>query len=155
MPSLPAFLRYVSLAAVCGVWVASPVAAGGTAVSGSSLAVTISGIKSSKGVIRLALCPPAAGFPECKGRTVKAADLTISGGKAHAVLSGLAPGTYAISVFHDANGNGKLDTFAGIPREGYGFSANPGFKPRAPRFDEAKISLDGDLVTEIRMRYIL
>ncbi|PKB26003.1 uncharacterized protein (DUF2141 family) [Novosphingobium kunmingense] len=151
MPLNSRTLLIAASLAVAGV----PALAGGSAAGGASLAVTISGIKSSKGVIRLAVCPPAAGFPECKGHMVKAADLAIDKGKAHAVFSGLAPGSYAISVFHDANGNGRLDTFAGIPREGYGFSANPGFKPRAPRFDEAKIDLDGDAATEIRMRYIL
>lgn len=145
----------VFLVPLLGLAVAAPGVAGGVHAGEASLTVTISGIKSSKGVIRLAVCPPAAGFPECKGRTVKAADLTISHGKAHTVLSGLAPGSYAISVFHDANANGKLDTFAGIPREGYGFSANPGFKPRAPRFEEAQIDLKGDEATEIRLRYIL
>jgi len=34
-------------------------------------------------------------------------------------------GKYAVSVFHDENSNGKLDTnFLGIPREGVGASNN-------------------------------
>ena len=36
---------------------------------------------------------------------------------------GLPAGTYAISLFQDENGNGKLDTAVfGIPTEKYGFS---------------------------------
>lgn len=147
--------RRAFLVPLLGLAAAAPGVAGGVNAGDASLTVTVSGIKSSKGVIRLAVCPPAAGFPECKGRSVKSADLAISQGMAHTVLSGLAPGTYAISVFHDANTNGKLDTFAGIPREGYGFSANPGFKPRAPRFEEAEIEVKGEEATEIRLRYIL
>lgn len=151
MPILP---RLFAVTAMC--LLSEPAAfAGGSVTGGASLAVSISGIKSPKGIIRLALCPPGAGFPECKGQAVRAADLAIADGKAHVVISGLAPGAYAVCVFHDANGNGKLDTFAGIPREGYGFSANPGFKPRAPRFEEAEIRVDSDTATEIRMRYIL
>ena len=121
----------------------------------ASLEVTITGIKSDKGVIRLALCPPAAGFPDCKSKVVRTAALTIVGGAARTTLIGLAPGSYAVSVFHDANANAKLDTFAGIPKEGYGFSRNPSFKPRAPKFNEAEILVSGAVSTKIRLRYIL
>ena len=63
---------------------------------------------------------------------------------------------YAVAVIHDENGNAKLDTFAGIPKEGFGFSRNPaiGFGP--PRFAAARFTLDGDGGAErIRLRYIL
>lgn len=125
------------------------------AVGLASLDVTITGIKTDKGVIRLALCPPQAGFPDCKSRVVRSAALTIAGGTARTTLTGLAPGSYAVSVFHDANTNAKLDTFAGIPKEGYGFSRNPSFKPRAPKFSEAEISVSGAASTKITLRYIL
>lgn len=121
----------------------------------ASLAVTITGIKNSKGVVRLALCPPDAGFPDCKTKVVRTASLPIAGGGATTTLTGLAPGRYAVSVFHDANSNGKLDTFAGIPKEGYGFSRNPGFKPRAPRFAEAEVDVAGTSTAAIKLRYIL
>ena len=121
----------------------------------ASLDVTIAGIKTDKGVVRLALCPPQAGFPDCKSRVVRSAALTIAGGTARTTLTGLAPGSYAVSVFHDANANAKLDTFAGIPKEGYGFSRNPSFKPRAPKFSEAEITVSGAVSTKITLRYIL
>jgi uncharacterized protein (DUF2141 family) len=42
---------------------------------------------------------------------------------------GVAPNTYAVSVFHDENSNGKLDTnFMGIPREGVGASNGARFQ---------------------------
>lgn len=113
------------------------------------------GIKSAKGVIRLAVCPPQAGFPDCKTKEVRTASLPIANGTARIVLTGLAPGSYAVSVFHDANANSKLDTFMGIPKEGYGFSRNPAFKPRAPRFAEAQIDLSGSASTVINLRYLL
>ena len=121
----------------------------------ASLDVTITGIKTDKGVIRLALCPPQAGFPDCKSLVVRTAALTIAGGTARTRLTGLAPANYAVSVFHDANANAKLDTFAGIPKEGYGFSRNPSFKPRAPKFSEAEITVSGAASTNITLRYIL
>ena len=122
---------------------------------GSALHITVTGVNSAKGVIRVALCPPQAGFPDCKTGAVRSASLAIKDGQAETEFAGLAPGTYAVSVFHDANGNGKLDRFAGIPKEGYGFSRNPGFKPRAPRFSEAEITLTGRAAAVVKLRYIL
>lgn len=145
--------RFTPLAALIMLAGANPGLAESPATA--SLAVTVTGIKNGKGVIRLALCPPDAGFPDCKTKVVRTASLTISGGTASTTLTGLAPGRYAVSVFHDANSNGKLDTFAGIPKEGYGFSRNPGFKPRAPKFAEAEVQVDGASSATIKLRYIL
>lgn len=131
------------------------VRAEGAAQGDVTLDVTISGLKSDKGVVRLAICPPQAGFPDCKSHAVRSAAVGIVNDQARVIVTGLAPGTYAVSVFHDANDNGKLDTFVGIPREGYGFSGNPPFRPRAPRFDEAEMNVAGKAATTIRMRYIL
>lgn len=147
--------RLAIFALVAGV--AVPASAQHTPAPGETvtLDVTVSGIKSAKGVIRLALCPPGAGFPDCRDRTVRSVSLPIDKGSARTVLTGLAPGTYAVSVFHDANANSKLDTFMGIPKEGYGFSRNPGFKPRAPRFDEAEIAVKANAAVTIQLRYLL
>ena len=67
----------------------------------------------------------------------------------------LPAGQYALAIVHDENGNNKLDTFAGIPKEGYGFSRNPGFKPRAPKFAEAEVQVQGASTAAIKLRYIL
>lgn len=121
----------------------------------ASLEVTVTGIKNAKGVIQLAICPPNAGFPDCKGKVVRSAKLTIVNGQAYGRFDGLPTGSYAVSVFHDVNSNAKLDTFAGIPKEGYGFSRNPGFKPRAPKFAEAEVVVQGAAKTTIKLRYLL
>jgi uncharacterized protein (DUF2141 family) len=121
----------------------------------AALKITVTGIGSAKGLVRVALCPPQAGFPDCKARVVRSASLPIKAGQAEAEFEGLAPGTYAVSVFHDENSNGKLDRFMGIPKEGYGFSRNPGFKPRAPKFSEAEITVTGRAAVVIKLRYIL
>ncbi len=121
----------------------------------ATLDVTVTGVRSSKGNVRLAICPPNAGFPDCGARAVRTATLTIENGQARAQFTGLTPGTYAISVFHDANGNGKLDTFLGIPKDGYGFSRNPPFRPRAPRFDETVITVEGRTTATISLRYLM
>lgn len=121
----------------------------------ATLEVTIDGAKSSKGTILLALCPPDSGFPDCKRRAVRSASLQVTNGSASIRFSDLPAGNYAVSLFHDANGNSKLDTFLGIPREGFGFSRNPPVRPRAPRFDEAVIQVGAGTSTRIALRHIL
>ncbi len=145
-------LRFPLLAAAL-VLVSAPLRA--EPASPASLEIAVTGAKSNKGVIRIALCPAGAKFPDCGDKAARTLSVPLSGGGARVTLSGLAPGSYGVSVFHDANANGKLDTFAGIPREGYGFSRNPPFRPRAPRFAEAEITVSGETRAAIALRYIL
>jgi uncharacterized protein (DUF2141 family) len=52
-------------------------------------------------------------------------------------FSGLAPGWYAVALYHDEDDNGKMNSgIFGIPLEPYGLSNN--FRPRMsyPRFDQ-------------------
>ena len=65
------------------------------------------------------------------------------------------PGTYAVAVYHDENGNEKFDkTWIGLPDEGYGISNNPTILLSAPAFDEAKFeALEGSTVIDINVSY--
>ncbi|HEV2566150.1 MAG TPA: DUF2141 domain-containing protein [Microvirga sp.] len=54
-------------------------------------------------------------------------------------IQNVKPGSYAIAVFHDINGNGKLDrSFIGLPNEPYGFSNDVG-RRGPPSFEAARI----------------
>lgn len=65
----------------------------------------------------------------------------IKNGKATVVLTDVPAGTYAISCFHDENGNNLLDRDPqGIPTENYGLSKNPE-KGGYPQFDNAKFTV--------------
>jgi len=56
----------------------------------------------------------------------------------------IPPGTYAITVIHDENTDGKLDTnWLGIPKEGYGFSNDVKALLGAPPFSAASFQYDG------------
>lgn len=103
----------------------------------------------------MCIAPAPSVFPDCRhgGGAIKRS-IPASAGQLR--VTGLAPGDYAVAVIHDANGNGKLDTMMGIPREGFGFSRNPaiGFGP--PRFTAAQFPLTGGSDRqEVRMRYLL
>lgn len=70
-------------------------------------------------------------------------------------IEGLPPGTYAMAVMHDENANRRLDTFAGVPTEGFGFSRNPAVRFGPPRFDAARFAVGGEAtVQQVRMRYL-
>lgn len=56
-----------------------------------------------------------------------------------------AAGRYAVAIFQDKNGNGKLDTnFMGIPNEPFGFSNIKSFPMGTPKFKNAAIDIDKD-----------
>ena len=63
----------------------------------------------------------------------------------------LPPGSYALSVFQDMNGNRKLDTnFIGIPTESSGSSNDAPAKWSAPKFKDALFTV-GDTPIELRI----
>ncbi|NPA46730.1 MAG: DUF2141 domain-containing protein [Chlorobi bacterium] len=54
----------------------------------------------------------------------------------------LPPGEYAVALFLDENGNGRIDrNFLGIPTEPYALSGHPRFHFGPPRFEECKINV--------------
>ena len=54
----------------------------------------------------------------------------------------LPEGDYAFAIYHDANGNGKMDTnLMGIPTEDYAFSNNAIGKMGPPDYTKAKFAL--------------
>jgi len=65
-------------------------------------------------------------------------------------------GDYAISLFHDENANGKLDTVMMIPKEGFGFSRDARVVFGPPRFAAAAFRVgSAPLSQHIRLRYFL
>lgn len=67
------------------------------------------------------------------------------------VFENLPYGIYAVSVIHDENENGELDTFLMIPTEPYGFSNNAMGKFGPPSFEQTKIDFKGDMSIEIKL----
>ncbi len=95
-------------------------------------------------------------FPDCQGdprayrMTLPAAQLS----QMH--FEGLPSGDYAIALIHDENGNNKLDTFMGIPREGFGFSRNPAIRFGPPKFASARFAVTSGTVDEsVHVKYLL
>ena len=120
-----------------------------------SLDVTLDKVRSAKGLMRVCLTADPANFPNCVDDR-DAVTRTIPAGQHHFRFAALPPGDYAVAVIHDENGNARLDTFAGIPKEGFGFSRNPPIRFGPPRFAAARFTLAGDAEQQqVTMRYIL
>lgn len=120
-----------------------------------TLEVTVEDLRSDKGVLRICVTAQSAHFPNC-GRDPHAITRTVPAGEHLIRFDGLAPGSYAVSIIHDANDNAKLDTLMGIPREGFGFSRNPFIAFGPPRFSAARFQLNpGESEQTVRMRYML
>ena len=99
------------------------------------------GVRSDKGAVKCALFPSSAGFPRSPRITTTAA---IRDGRAVCVFAARPAGAYAVAVFHDENGNGKLDTnLVGAPKEGIGFSNDARAKLAPPPFEAARFAHAG------------
>jgi uncharacterized protein (DUF2141 family) len=116
------------------------------------LNVVVIGIKEAKGNIRVGLFDKEENFLKkvVKGKTVK-----VDQDKITVAFEGVPPGEYAVSVIHDANENGELDSnFMGIPQEGFGFGNNAMGTFGPPSFEKAKIAWVGkDTSIEIKLKY--
>jgi uncharacterized protein (DUF2141 family) len=70
------------------------------------------------------------------------------------VFPSVASGTYAVALFHDENGDGKLDkNLIGLPAEGVGVSNNKFRSFGPPRWEDAKFAFNADLVLDVTLRY--
>jgi|GEM_PF-3310574 len=111
------------------------------------LQIEVNGLPSDEGRCMIAIYRDAFGFNQVD-YAVQKQSVVISGGHANALFSGLAAGTYAIAVYHDANDNGMLDrNILGIPTEVYAFSNDARGKRGPPTFEQAMIKY-GDSQTK-------
>ncbi len=114
------------------------------AAKAGGIKVEVTGIRNDKGQLGCSLWSGPQGFPRDSSHKLRRVFEPIHGNRGECVFGGVPAGDYAVSVFHDENGNGKFDSnFMGYPLEGYGFSNNvkPQFKD--PSFDETKFHYDG------------
>lgn len=120
-----------------------------------SLTIDVSGVKERKGKLQVALFNSPDGFPG-KAKPYRAEVLNITANnQLQVVFKNLPPGDYAVAVYHDKNGNGKLDkNLVGMPVEDYGFSNDTrGTRLGAPSFEDTKVPLteaDAQVAIEVR-----
>ena len=113
----------------------------GQSVQKGTIIVEITGIEDKGGIMTVGLYKETdkfLGIPSF-GEEIKITDESTISLK----FENIPFGSYAISIYHDLNENGELDSnFIGIPKEPIGFSKNyfPKFGP--PKFKNAAFELD-------------
>jgi uncharacterized protein (DUF2141 family) len=112
----------------------------------NTIEVQIINFASDKGVAQIGLFNAESSFLDkvYKGKEVKIKDQ-----KAVAIFTDIPDGTFAISVFHDKNEDGKLNTILGIPTENYGASNNAPSNFAPPKWKDAKFEVrNGEIVKQ-------
>ncbi len=102
--------------------------------------LNIQNIENEKGTLRIGLFKESDKFLD---EASWSQDIVVNGlEKIEIDFKNIPFGTYAISIYHDLDDNGKLDTnFIGIPKEPVGFSNDHQPKMGPPKFNGAKFEL--------------
>ena len=109
------------------------------AAHAGDLTIRIDDVKTAQGQLMVALYDSADGFLK---RTLKTGAVPAVAGGATVVFRDVPAGDYGVALYHDANGNGKMDRNAiGMPVEDYAFSNNAIGNMGPPSFEQAKFTV--------------
>lgn len=141
------FWQFVGL--MCSCWVGFT-----TPAEQTEIRVTVTGVSKQKGEILAALFLGESGFPGDASKAFRTAKASAQNGQAQLLFEKVPAGTYAIALFHDANGDGVLNTnMMGIPKEGYGFSNNAKNLFSGPSYKQAAFKHQHQTHISITVRY--
>lgn len=119
------------------------------------VSATVTGLRSVKGQVLACLTQRTARFPNCEHDPEARKLIVPARAQVELDFGPIAPGTYAIALVHDENGNGRLDKRLIMPAEGFGFSRNAPVRFGPPSFASAAFTINGqDEHQAIRMRYL-
>lgn len=124
------------------------------AVKTGRIVVLVEGLRSDKGSVRAALFTSPQGFPKRSEAAKAKVKADIKNGKARIIFDGIPYASYAVSLFHDEDGSGRLETnWLGIPKEGYGIS-NDAVSSLGADYAKALFKLDApERELTIKVRY--
>ena len=122
--------------------------------NGPAVSVTVTGIKSSTGRMRVQLYRGTKADWLQSGRWLYRIEVPARAGAMSFCLPAPSPGSYAVAVRHDVNGNGKTD----LSKDGGGMSNNPSINLLnlgKPSYTKTAFAVgDGVKAISIRMRYM-
>ena len=117
--------------------------------------VSVAGLRSDRGTLRACMTRAPAHFPDCSGDP-NAITSSVPAGAKFIRFASVPQGNWALSVLHDENGNGKLDKFLGVPKEGIAFSRNPTLLMGPPAFKSVSMAVGPDGVrAQVKVQYLL
>lgn len=127
---------------------AAPVAESGT------VTFHVTNLRNARGRVHVDLCPQVNFLKDnCPYAASAAAETPVT----TVVIRGVVPGRYAAQLFHDENGNDRMDRgLFGIPKEGFAFSRDAPIHMSPPKWDEAQFTFPGGTQSmQVKMRYFL
>ena len=145
-------LTIVSLALV-GVFAAA-MPAGAETVKGN-LTVVVTGMKKTGGKVYIGLINSKATFlTKNQRRMFRGVARPIKNKRVVHVFRNIPAAYYALQVYHDENGNGKMDTnFVGLPTEPVGFSNKARIRFGPPAYKDARFRFKGGKASHrVRLR---
>lgn len=121
----------------------------------TGLDVALTGLRNTRGVLRICLSRNPSYFPDCSGDP-QARKLSLPAAARAVHFDDLPEGTYAFTAVHDENNDGVLNTMLGIPREGFAFSNNPPIRFGAPSYASVRFTIGAQRGNiSVRFRYLL
>jgi uncharacterized protein (DUF2141 family) len=121
------------------------------AAESAMVEVTVTGLRSAKGDVSICVMADKSSFPACATGGLRQR-VAINGTTARAQFGGIKAGVYAVTAFHDEDGDGKLKTnFIGMPKEGVGVSGKVG---GIPSFSKSSISVGPGTKITLATRYL-
>lgn len=113
---------------------------------GATIVLQIENISSDDGQMLIGLYDDESNWLK---KPAKGLVATITDGRTAVEFVDIPDGTYAISVFHDEDDDGKLDSFLGIPTEDTGSSNDAPARFGPPKWKDAKFEVLGGTVTQV------
>ena len=121
---------------------------------GPAVRITVSGVKASRGTLRVQLYRATRADWLETGRWLNRIELPARGGTMSICMPAPGPGTYGIAIRHDVNGNDETD----LTQDGGGMSNNPAinvFNLGKPSYSKVAFTLGHEVKPmTIRMRYM-
>jgi uncharacterized protein (DUF2141 family) len=117
--------------------------------------VTVEGVRSSQGLIAMTLYADDSRRFLARRGSLYVGRVPASASSTRVCIHLPGPGTYALAVYHDADGNRSFNRSGiGLPAEGYGFSNNAPAIFGLPSFSRVRMNVPRTgMGTSIRLRY--
>lgn len=139
--------RLLLLCPIAALVLTVPVAADtASSTAAESLVVEVSNVPNDKGQVGCSLYRNEDGFPSDPKKAAEILFVASKNGKATCTFKKVKPGRYAVSVMHDENKDGQLETsIVGRPKEWWGVSNNvPPERFGPPKYEAAAFDVAGE-----------
>jgi uncharacterized protein (DUF2141 family) len=143
-----------ALAASPALAQAAPAGCTGTP-SATWINVVVDGVRSSRGLMAVTLYADNSRKFLVKHGSVYVGRSTAQAGTTRTCIFLPQPGTWALALYHNENGNQSFDRSGiGLPAEGYGFSNNPATLVGLPTFRSVRLAVPRTGMTaRIHLKY--